>query len=93
MVWREADLVDYFSLEDALEGIEVIIHCAALVSFAPADKAKLHHINKEGTAHLVNAALYKGVRRLIHLSSVAALGRHLHGAPTHEDSKWEDSRR
>jgi nucleoside-diphosphate-sugar epimerase len=73
--WVEADLMDIFSLEEAMEGVEEIYHCAALVSFLPGDRKKLLRDNTEGTANLVNAALEKKVRKLCHVSSIAALGR------------------
>ena len=73
--WVEADLMDIFSLEEAMEGVEEVYHCAALVSFLPGDRKKLLRSNTEGTANLVNAALEKKVRKLCHVSSIAALGR------------------
>ncbi len=36
--WTEGDILDVFSLEDAMEGVEEVFHCAALVSFLPEDK-------------------------------------------------------
>lgn len=88
--WHEADLLDYFSLEDAFAGIDTVIHSAALVSFLPRDRDRLMAINRGGTRHVIDAALHQGVRRVIHVSSVAALGRHLDGQPITEASKWED---
>lgn len=73
--WVEADLVDIFSLEDAMEGVEEVYHCAAIVSFLPGDRNKLLQANTAGTANLVNAALEKKIRKLCHVSSIAALGR------------------
>lgn len=90
VVWHEGDLEDYFSLEPALVGIDTVIHCAALVSFQPKDKEKLLLVNRKGTQHLVDAALFCGVRRMIHVSSVAALGRNTRGQVITEASKWED---
>lgn len=90
ITWHEAELEDYFSLEAALEGIDTVIHSAALVSFAPRDKEKLLSINRKGTQYLVDAALYQKVRRLVHVSSVAALGRNAHGHLISEGSKWQD---
>lgn len=88
--WRTAELTDYFSLEEALVGVEVVIHCAALVSFQPRDKDRLLQINRVGTRYLINAALKQGVERLIYLSSVAALGRKTSAILINEQSKWED---
>jgi nucleoside-diphosphate-sugar epimerase len=89
--WRNMELEDYFSVEAALAGIDIVIHCAALVSFQARDKNALLRINRVGTRHIVNAALHQKVDRLIYLSSVAALGRNTNGFPINEDSKWEDS--
>lgn len=88
--WHDADLLDYFSLEDAFASIDTVIHCAALVSFLPKDEDRLMAINRGGTRHVIDAALHQGVRRVLHVSSVAALGRHLDGRPITEASKWED---
>jgi dihydroflavonol-4-reductase len=73
--WVEGDILDIFSLEDAMDGVEEVYHCAALVSFLPEDKQKLRRINTEGTANLVNAAIEKKIRKLCYVSSIAALGR------------------
>ena len=36
--WFDADILDYFALERAFEGISHVYHCAALLSFATEDK-------------------------------------------------------
>ena len=73
--WVEGDILDIYSLEDAMAGVDTIYHCAALVSFLPNDRKKLMRINTEGTANVVNAALEKKIATLCHVSSIAALGR------------------
>ena len=73
--WVEADIMDIFSLEEAMEGVEEVYHCAAKVSFLPEDRKRLMRINTEGTANVVNAALEQKIRKLCHVSSIAALGR------------------
>lgn len=72
--WVVADLNDYFTLDTALEGITKIFHTAAFVSFNPSDKEKMLQTNVEGTANLVNLCLNKKDIRLVHVSSVAAVG-------------------
>lgn len=89
--WADGDLLDIGSLEDALEGITQVYHAAALVSFRPADKEKILQANIEGTANLVNAALYAGVQKFCHISSVAALGRTVDGLDINEDIWWKTS--
>ena len=39
--WIEADLIAYHDLVDALEGVEVVYHCAAMVSFSPKDRMEI----------------------------------------------------
>lgn len=73
--WMEADVLDVAALEDAMQGIDCVYHCAAIVSFDPKDEKMLKLINAEGTANVVNMALRTGVKRLLHVSSIAAIGR------------------
>jgi len=88
--WLEADILDIISLEDAMEDTDVVIHSAAIVSFLRKDRKAMYHTNIEGTANVVNAALEKKVRKLVHISSVAAVGRTASGGHVNEEKKWED---
>lgn len=90
--WVEGDVLDVVSLEDAMEGIDVVIHSAAIVSFLKKDRRDMYQVNVEGTANVVNIALEKNVGRLVHISSVAALGRTANGGRVDEEKKWEESR-
>jgi len=74
IVWIEADLLEIDALNEALEGVTEVYHCAALVSFDPSLKKKLIQNNVEGTANLVNLCVEKGIR-LLHVSSIAAVGK------------------
>lgn len=86
--WFEADINDISSLEDAFENIGRVYHCAALVSFDPRDKAKLLKTNIEGTSNIVNLCAANNVR-LLHVSSVAALGNAKKGELITEKDFWE----
>jgi len=90
--WVDGDVLDVVALEDAMEGVDTVIHAAAVVSFVKKDRKNMYHVNVEGTAYVVNIALEKNVRRLIHISSVAALGRTLNGGHVNEEKKWEESK-
>lgn len=72
--WIEADVTDVPSLEFAFRNIEYVYHCAACLSFDPADEDLLRKTNIEGTANVVNFCLEYGVKKLCHVSSIAALG-------------------
>jgi dihydroflavonol-4-reductase len=72
--WHEADLLDYVTLEEAFEGVTRVYHCAAWVSFKQADKDPMIHTNVKGTANVVNLCMEHNAR-LLHVSSIAAIGQ------------------
>ena len=72
--WIEGDITDIPSLNVAFENISTVYHCAALISFDPKDEEKLRKVNIEGTANIVNCCIDFGVKKLCHVSSIAALG-------------------
>jgi nucleoside-diphosphate-sugar epimerase len=90
--WVEGDVLDIFSLEDAMKGVEKVYHNAALVSFVPSEREKMYRINVEGTANVVNACLKQGVKKICHLSSIAALGRAKQHGITDENTEWVTSK-
>ncbi|NPV77863.1 MAG: NAD-dependent epimerase/dehydratase family protein [Anaerolineae bacterium] len=67
------DLTQPETLEKAMEGIEVVFHAAAALSGRD-DPGRLYAVTVEGTRALLRAARAAGVRRVVHTSSVAALG-------------------
>jgi len=89
--WREGDVEDYLSLEQAMQGVKHIYHCAAMVSFDPRERVKMMKINIQGTANVVNAALEAGVGKLCFVSSVAAIGRSDENVMIDENSEWIES--
>lgn len=89
--WVEGDVLDIVSLEEAMQGCNKVYHCAGFVSFLSKDKKQLHQINVTGTAHVVNAALNKGIVKLLHVSSIAALGRTSTEKYINEKTTWQDS--
>ncbi len=88
--WVEADINDIVSLENAFQGVTHVFHCAALVSFFPREVAAMMHSNVEGTANIVNMSLEFGIKKLIHVSSIAALGRSKERPILDETCKWID---
>lgn len=90
--WVEGDILDVVSLADALQGVDAVLHAAALVSFHRADARRLLQVNRDGTANVVNVALECGVRRMAYVSSVAALGRTRAGGLVDESKKWSETK-
>jgi dihydroflavonol-4-reductase len=88
--WVDADMMDIFALEDAFEGITQVYHCAAWVSLKQADKQAMIRNNVTGTANLVNLCLEHNVR-LVHVSSIAAIGQALPGLLITENTHLEET--
>jgi nucleoside-diphosphate-sugar epimerase len=89
IIWIEGDINDIPSLNGAFENISTVYHCAALISFDPKDEEKLRKINIEGTANIVNCCIDFGVKKLCHVSSIAALGDTKEGETTiTEETDW-----
>jgi dihydroflavonol-4-reductase len=90
--WVEGDITDIVALEEAMEGVTHVYHCAAVVSFHPKDLQKMMKINVEGTANVVNLCLDKKIEKLVHVSSIAALGRTKERPHLDETAKWVQSK-
>lgn len=70
-----ADLADALP-PGALTGVEVVFHCAAQVR-PTWDRDRYVRSNVRGTRTVLEAALAAGVRRVVHLSSLAVHGEHI----------------
>ena len=91
--WVEGSLDDVDLLSEAFRDVQVVFHCAAFLGFdGNSSKELLQTVNVEGTAHVVNAALSAGISRLVHISSIAAIGRSpSNGAEIDESTEWVES--
>jgi dihydroflavonol-4-reductase len=90
LIQTQTDILDVIALEEAMQGVTEIYHCAAIVSFNPQDREKLMKVNVEGTANIVNIALDCGVKKLVHVSSVSALGRLRKDTIVDETMTWTE---
>lgn len=88
----EGDVLDVLGLARALEGVNDVVHAAAVVSFWRREYKLMQEVNQTGTANLVNVALEAGLPgKLLLLSSSAALGRTQDGQTITEANKWKKS--
>ena len=79
------DITAPATLDAAVAGVDGIIHCAGLTrAVRPED---FQHVNVAGTRNLFEACLRcnPAVRRIVHVSSLAALGPATPGQPVRED--------
>jgi len=88
----EGELNDIPSLEVAIGQVDVVIHCAATVSFKAKDRDLMMKVNVEGTTNLVDICNSKGIEKFIHISSIASLGRSESGKRIDEKTDWVDSK-
>lgn len=88
LLHSDCDILDMAGLTKTLEDVDAVVHAAGFVSFDPRKKRKIFDINVQGTRNVVNACLANGTKKLIHISSVAALGKQKPGTIMDEGSRW-----
>lgn len=86
--WVYGDILDVYSLEKAMEGVDRVYHSAAIISFDPRDQKKMIENNISGTANIINASINKNIKKLCHVSSIAAVGRDNTKEMIKEDDHW-----
>ena len=90
--WVESDILDVVGLDDAIKGADAVIHSAAVVSFIKSERKRMYSVNVEGTANVINLALENNIHRVVHISSISALGRTASGDHINEEKKWMESK-
>jgi nucleoside-diphosphate-sugar epimerase len=88
--WVRGDVLDISLLMDTLPQCSQVYHCAAIVSFHPSRRQLMYQINVEGTANMVNAALECGIKKMVHVSSVASLGKSVTNDAVNEKTEWTE---
>ena len=91
--WVEADIMDFVAISEVLEGIDIVYHAGAVVSFYPKDHEAMLKVNIEGTANLVNLCIDRNITKFCYVSSVAVLGRALNDGVSDETTWWQPSKK
>ncbi|HEY1933684.1 MAG TPA: hopanoid-associated sugar epimerase [Acetobacteraceae bacterium] len=78
------DLTDPASLARAAAGCRYVVHVAADYRFWVPDPEPMLRANVEGTRAIMRAAQAAGAERIVHCSSIAALGTTADGTPANE---------
>ena len=94
ITWVEGDIMDPWSLSEAMKGAKDVYHCAAEVDLRDDHPDSIISTAEKGTENMVNAALALGIEKFCHVSSVAALGVPAEGEITeesYEDFSFENS--
>ncbi|MEQ1875037.1 MAG: NAD-dependent epimerase/dehydratase family protein [Bdellovibrionia bacterium] len=83
------DVTDFESLKRAAAGVDTVFHLAGVIAYTKSERAQMNRVNIDGTEHAVRACIENGVRRLVHMSSVVAVGASLDGkVPLNENSQF-----
>ncbi|MBN2408612.1 MAG: NAD-dependent epimerase/dehydratase family protein [Candidatus Aminicenantes bacterium] len=82
------DITALDRLLKAVEGRSHVIHLAGFISYWRPDFNRLMRVNFRGTKAVVNACLQAGVKRLVHISSVGAIGFKKRGEPIDESTAF-----
>lgn len=82
----DGDLRDPAAVARAVAGCRLVYHCAADYRFSVRDPEALYAANVGGTWNVLKAAYEGGVERVVHTSSVGALGLRADGTPADEDT-------
>jgi dihydroflavonol-4-reductase len=88
IAWHEADLGSTAAMARAFAGADCVFHCAAQVSVKRAVTPEMTATNVTGTANVIDAVIAAGVPRLVHTSSVVAVGLSTDGRPCDETATW-----
>jgi len=93
--WRESavrrfegDIADPAAVGAAVAGHSHVVHLAGFISYWKGDAERLRAVNEDGVHTVVEACLASGVERLIHVSSVGAVGFHADGTPAGETTPF-----
>lgn len=84
----EGDVADFDSVRRGMEGCDRVFHVAGWVRITPWGRDEARRVNVVGTENICRACLELGIRRLVHTSSIAAVGHGPIDAPASEESAW-----
>ena len=82
------DILDGGSVKAALEGCDTFYQTAALYTWWVPNPKTIYDMNVEGTKTTLNAALEKGVEKVVYTSSIAAIGCHGADCAANEQSQF-----
>jgi dihydroflavonol-4-reductase len=80
------------TLPPLVQGADVVYHCAAVIGYRRRLEAAMRSANVLGTRNVIAACRQAGVKRLVHVSSIAAVGVADEPALLNEDSAWNAAR-
>ena len=83
------DILDPAAVSEAVAGCDVVFHVAALSSYWRARRDDVYRVNVEGTRVVMEACVQARVPRVVHTSSVAAIGIRPDRQPADENTPFD----
>lgn len=88
IIWKSLNLPDAIAADEIVEGHDWVIHTAGLISYDRKERDRMLDINQQGTEHMVNACIQHGVKHLVYISSIAALGKEKDHVTLDDTTPW-----
>ena len=82
------DITSPEEVRKAVQGHSHVIHLAGFISYWPRERERLLAVNHHGVRNLVDACLEHGIQRLVHVSTVGAVGFYRDGSLADEDTPY-----
>lgn len=82
------DVRDIRSITSAMSGCDTVFHTAALVSYWKKERDQMFDVNIGGTRNIVRSCIELGIEKLVHTSSIAAIGFPEHGTTADETNAY-----
>ena len=87
--YESLDITDAHEVFNRLQGFDLVIHAAAMVSYHKTDAPTMYEINVNGTANVVNACIQNKIPKLLFISSTAALDSDKKPLEIEENRLWD----
>ena len=85
------DVRDKESVKSAMKGCDTVFHTAAIISYWKKERPLMFDVNIGGTRNVVESCIELGIEKLVHTSSIAAIGFPENGTTADETNafSWE----
>jgi len=85
---QKGDVTDLDSLIKSTKDIDSVFHLAGVIGYSKAQRKEMDRVNIGGTENVITAMEKNNVKKLLHFSSVVAVGASFDKKPLNEDSKF-----
>jgi dihydroflavonol-4-reductase len=84
----KGDVTNLDSLIEATKDIDSVFHLAGVVGYSKDQRAEMDLVNVQGTQNVIDAMVKNKVRKILHFSSVVAIGSSFTPTPLNEESDF-----